>query len=226
MRKRILLAAAIGAAALWAAPTRAQTATLTGFTTWGAANDGTWTGGFWDTLAGGGGWNAYFLDPNTLAPLTSGDTSATLTPNLLVPQNLLYATAAEGNYDFLGINLYFDGSATPGISAVMDIANGTFSSISNLVSTYGLSGGIEAGSGSLSFTNGSGTVSLNAWAFTQVNNNGVADFVGPADSLPDGGPGDNAALLGFTAGGAAAPEPGTLALGLLGLAAFVRRRRR
>lgn len=213
MRTSRLSCLALAAAAL-SAPAYAQTATLTGFTTWGANDSsGAWTGGFWDTITGGG-WNAYFFDPNTLVPLTSGDTAATLTPSVSIPSNLLFATAAEADYPFLGINLYFDGSATPGISAVYDVGTGLFGAIAPTTSTYGLSGGVEPGAGSLSHAG----VTLNAWSYIQVNHNGFLDMAGPVDSVPDGAIGDNVAQLGFSgSGGSAAPEPAPLGLLLLGL---------
>jgi hypothetical protein len=224
--------ASVAAVAL-ARPASAQLR-LTGLTLYNSAADGTFNGGFWNTVGPDGAFNVYLFTGTTATPtfLNSGNTNATLTPNVLLNSgtNTINFAAATSPSEFFGLNFYFnDANTTNRITAVVrNTANGGgFAQVASGIATYGLpSSGNVPSANSLSFTVGEQTVTLTGLTINNTNNSG-ADLVGAVNNAPDGG-NDNVGTMTLTVSNVAAPEPGALALvglGLLPVANVVARRR-
>jgi hypothetical protein len=200
------------------APVAKSQITLTGMTAWSAYANGDMAGyGEFDTVYAGG-WraNVYLFTGSPAAPtfLNSGDTDTTLNPNLSlsgVTTTLGFAAGAAG-YNYIGINLFFDGSQTPGISAVVPVGNSNFSVITGAVTTVGQGNNLLP-SGSLSYSSALGMVTLVGYSVAELappNSPGVQ-----YDSTTGGGTNTVGSITLY-----AIPEPSTVAL-LLGVAAGV-----
>jgi len=168
---------------------------LTGMTLFECGSDGARGGAganaAWDTLGGGSTTanNLYLFTGPTNSPtfLTSGDTDASLNPNLtLAPGTYVLGFAATGSVttnNYLGINLYFNGDTNNNrISAVVAATGATnFSVIGGGCATKG-EGTNVPGADSLSYTAGGLTVTLSS---LQIRRPSI-DLVSPYSTSNDG----------------------------------------
>jgi hypothetical protein len=160
--------------------------------------------------------NAYLFTGQPSAPtfLSSGDTNLSLNPNYTFPGGTVtlgFALSGVG-FDYLGINFFFNGSLTPGISAVVPAGSSSFSAISGSTSTVGL-GSDPQGSGSLSFASAFESVTLTGYSFAVLN---PPNSPGVDNYFTTGGGANTVGPMTFVA----VPEPSTVAV-LLGVVAGV-----
>ncbi|HWD00724.1 MAG TPA: PEP-CTERM sorting domain-containing protein [Candidatus Sulfopaludibacter sp.] len=217
LTSRLILTAALIGGSAFCLPA----ATLSGATAFGAGSDGTWSSGITATSACCqfiGVEQGSFTDFN----------------NLVTPPISLF----DGNYTFYlessdwttgygvttgGVNLFFDGSSTPGISVYItpvfdktDFSQ-SFAVTGNTITTASLANSGVNGSGTSVYTNGGLTITLTG-----------LQWVGGGPDAYD--PGLTVQRVDFTVAGAGAattPEPATMVLFGAGLAALglVRRKR-
>lgn len=115
--------------------------TLSGVTMWLGDSSGAPDAGYWDTMGNGDGSgiaNVYLTGLSGAIFNTSGDTNASLNPNLsLAPGTFVIQLAGETSSTFgVGINLYFDGDLTNNrISAFVPFASSSFSVVSGATTT-------------------------------------------------------------------------------------------
>ena len=182
----------------------AQAANLTEMDLYQANSSGQSLGNYWDTLTNGN-WNVYLWSGGI--PLNWGNTT-NVSPNFqILPGTTTIDFAAE--YAWLGgyavIQLFFDGSASPSISAMLSgTPGGTLSLLSGTTSFIATSGE---------------TITLTS---ASVGYSG-RDLVGPWDNSPCCSSNDVAGTLNLDA----TPEPGSLGLLLCGAGAIgllIRRR--
>lgn len=130
-----------------------------------------------------------------------------------------------GNY--FGLNIFFDGLTTPGISAIGQVGTSTLIANSSL-STWAFSGfGTISGSGSLSYTGLGGEIVTLAGLDIPMPNLGF-DIIGTGESLaslgPDGIAGDGVINIELST----VPIPGAIWLfgsAMIGLVGFSKRRK-
>lgn len=216
------LALALAAAAAGAQPV------LTDVTLFNAAFDGAYSGpAFWNTRADA--TPDVYLSPDAEDAFVAGNVANPLGPiarQLPVGTTTLYAYATDDFTDFMGLNLFFDGATTPGISAVASY--GTGFDPNPAICTIGPGGGCEAGAGSLSFASGGYTVTLH-WLLL-ADAAGIAGTVDRVSALavaPDGILDHYSRLRLDVVRTSTVPEPATVGLlgaGLLALGAVGRRR--
>ena len=225
-RLAAVAALAVAPAALPAQPT------LTDVTLWNATFQGAFDpppSGTWNTRPADGAPDI-FLSPDPAAafnPANVVNPGATLSLPLAVGTTELFWYASSSFSNFLGMNLFFDGAAAPGISIFFSFGTGTDPNSAACTLTPTLA--CTPGAGTLSFATGGYTVTLqHLYLADAAENGGSVDRVG-LTTLGADGTFDNHGRIRLTVAQAVVPEPSTwllVATGALGLAAVARRRRR
>ena len=238
MTRAVLLAAGSALASLAAGPIHAAVVSLTDLNEFSADSTGAVSGGIdWNTVGSDSIYNLYVTGPNTGidgAFLNSGDGAAASISSPLgdgTYQFFIFGEPAGDSPDF-GLNLYFDGGTTPGISVFAAAnASGTppypaFSADSATTRLLDYSTG--PGAGTLAYSDGSSTVTLSDYLFSEPAVN-TLDRVNAFNDTPSGA---DDFVGSFTLQVGTVPEPGASlllgggALALLGGSHLRRRRRR
>ncbi len=204
----------------------ANAATITSFTFFSSDSSGNrQSGQAWNTQGGDGVWVAGISlgsglvnNPDTTINL---GISGTENISLFTSQNPFFS---QGNY--FGLNIFFDGLTTPGISAIGQVGTSTLIANSSF-STWAFSGfGTVSGSGSLSYTGLGGEIVTLTSLNIPIPNLGF-DMIGTGESLaslgPDGIAGDGVINIELSA----VPIPGAIWLfgsALIGLVGFSKRK--
>jgi hypothetical protein len=233
----------VGLAALLVAPTLVGAQpTLRHVTLWNSAANGASSGGWWNTIAGDGTYDIFLstLPDGSYAPGAIINPATNFSRQLALGANVFYFYASSSASTNYGLNLFFGDApiptnAAPDISAVTSFAGDatTFSSIAaSVTSTRRPDAGFIAGSGALSYTSGSYTVTLTRYDLLAT----AGGDGGSIDRVNSGGVGagtgwDNYGTftLDVTSSMSQVPEPATVALmggGLVALAGVARARRR
>lgn len=174
----------------------AKTITLTGATVYAVDQKGEYTGNGWDTVGPNWVHNLYLLTESYMF-LNAGNGAAT-SPNinLCVPGTHTFLLRADGSgfnwpTSFAGLNLYFNNSTSPGISAsaAFNVSIPALTPLSN----YGLGiphGQVSLGANSLSFMVDNSKVTLTAFNWIDFRNPVVAplnpDLTRAVDNTADG----------------------------------------
>jgi len=206
----------------------AQAASITSATQFATTATGafdTSNGSLWDTVPGGF-YNLWFASDAAGTTFLNGPADSQAAVNLTLPtgSTTYYIFGDPGGLmTNNGLNLFFDGLLTPGISVMGATGSAVFTA-NGSASTKGPSGIDVAGSNSLTYTSGGVVVTLTAYNWNNPSNvDKVSPFSATANTTPD--------FLGsFTldVAAVATPEPATLALtGIILVAgALVRRKPR
>lgn len=189
---------------------------LTDVTLFGSSFAGTYTAGpSWNTRAADATPNV-FLSPDANAAFVAGNVvnpAGTLSLPLGFGAQTLYYFANGGFSPFFGLNLFFDGASSPGISAFNSF--GTGPQLNASACTLNPTGGCTAGAGTFSFATGGYTVTLTTYTLLAdaAQNGGSVDRVSDF-ALGANGTFDNYARLVLTVSGSSVvtPEPSTLVL--------------
>ena len=222
----ILLAACGALAGLAAGPVHAASLNLTGLAEFAADSNGGGSGQtFWNTLGGDSYFDLYVTGANTGiggAYLNSGDGAATAINSPLgsgTYQFFIFGEPGADNGEF-GLNLYFDGGTSPGIS-VFAAANLSATgpvplfAADTSAATRLLDGSTGPGAGTLTYSDGSSNVTLTAYQFSDPTVNNL-DRVNAFAATPSGA---NDFIGSFTLQVRAVPEPkASLLVGCGGLA--------
>ena len=223
-----VIAAATLTVALAAGRAAAQP-TLTDVTLFATTFAGEATGSsFWNTRPDG--TFDVFLSPDDDAsfnPANVLNPGATLLFPL-VGTTTLYYYASSSFSNFLGLNLFFDGAVTPDISAFFSFGTGT--DPNSAVCTYGPTAACTPGAGTLSFSSGLVTVTLeHTYLADAAGNGGSVDRVSPFAVGSDGVLDNHGRMRLTVVVTDFVPEPSTWALvatGGVALAVVAARRRR
>ena len=165
---------------------------LTGITLYSANVEGSGsTGSYWNTRGGDFAWNVYLFTGSVAAPsfLNSGDTDDSLNPQLSLSPgvHVIQFAGASAPSGFLGLNLYFNGSSSNRISAVVPRdGSGDFQVVRQGLGTYGQSGS-QPSAGALEFARvGDHTVVLSDFRVEPAGADVVSAFRhGKDDGRPD-----------------------------------------
>ncbi len=204
--------------------TAARAATLTGIVIHGASSTGAATGPVWNTW---GGFEASAV-PNIYADAGAGilnpgnGPSNALNFALNLGTNVIgYCIQPSTLAPFWTLDLFFEGSVTPGISAL--VASGVSTPAANSAQTYRLDGqALVPGAGSLTTVVGGFKITLLQFTMTGLPSKGF-DAVQNFDNTPGGGDDTQGPFLLQVE---AVPEPAVSFLTALGLAAAFTARRR
>jgi hypothetical protein len=186
-----------------------------------------WTGGvsggeFWNTGGGDIFYNLYVTAPNSSLGgtlLNSGNAAATnISFDLSTPGTYTFYILGEygGTAPRYGLNLFFNDSSTPGITAIRSV-NGRRTVSSTGANSVSLTGGITPGANTLAYSDDRYTVTLTDYGWYNSASAGLpaADrtsrYSSAASSITDY---RGSFVLDVTTH---APEPGTWALLLMGL---------
>jgi hypothetical protein len=200
----------------------ARAATLTGAAIFSTDSSGAPLGQLWNTLGNDVNWNLYLQDSSGW--VNSGNGAAT---SIDIPLSngsntwSLYSQWAFGSIAYMGIDLFFDGATTPGISVFAPVGGGPVLPISSSTTVYGLGGDHAPSAGTDTYVGPGGII-------VQLTGFSIALSDGSVVSLFDNTPGVNPNYTGLLEL-QQVPEPGTLPLAggaLLALFATIRRRSR
>ena len=234
----ILLAACGALASLAAAPAHAADLSLTGLVEFGSDASGGASGAtLWNTVGGDGYYfNLYATDANSGidgAFLNSGDGATTAIDSTLNAGTYQFFIFGEPGADtgYFGLNLFFDGGTSPGIS----VFAATNTSTTPPYPAFAADGSATTrlpdystgpGAGTLTYSDGSSTVTLTDYQFSEPTVNDL-DRVSAFSATPSG---DNDFIGSFTLQVGTVPEPkASLLVGCGGLAllgGWLRRRHR
>lgn len=203
---------------------------LTDVVVYSTSSSGTWTTpDTWETRPGGN-FNIWIQGGASGGPFLNGPADSAVRPNISLSAGtssfrLFGAPGLDAPY--FGINLFFNGSSTPSISAFgpMSTSTGVHTFTANSATQTpkaipgALTGYIFPGAGTLSFTQGGQTITLTDfyWAKQSVYS---LDLTGPSSTTPDGSL-DYVGGITFTI----VPEPNLLTMSLVSFAfCFCRRK--
>ncbi len=226
---RIVVAVALALVGLGSVANAAPV--LTGAVLFNATGTGAYdvSGVAWNTLGGDPAHNLYFQDTVPVFVNSGDGVGASLSVDLTPGSyffNLYGRPGADPVNGFAGINLFFDGATvTPGISAYNSI-DGAGAPAATSASTLRLNAQTAVpGSGTLSFTSAGNTVTLSTFLWNRPSGP-VGDVVSAFNNVPDGVNDYWGTIrLDVTEAGSPIPEPATLVLVGLALAAVGVRRR-
>jgi hypothetical protein len=205
----------------------AQAATVTGMIVYDTTGSGgSMVSGGANTLGGDFAVNLYLNTGSGF--VNSGDSlSSTAISVPLAPGTYTwtYHVDASGSVSgsYMQLDLFFDGNkSNAGITGVVPIYNPSPSlSAPTTTTSYDLGFNSSTGSNSLSFVDGSNTVTLTNFTFLS----GGTDLVSPFDDVPNGVADFYGAIALNVQGTASTPEPASLALAIGGLMLLVVRAR-
>lgn len=214
--KRFLLAVAVG---VCCATSASAQATLTGVTFNNRDNLGT----YWDTTGGNSGWNFYGSTTGGASFLNSGNGAAT---SVNIP--ILVGNTSE--YRFFGhavvgsvagvLSLYFNGSTTPSLTAVVGRDEASTSFVAYGGASKGLNDNNLIGANRVALALSGVTYTLERYSYTES----FGDRVSPYTATANGG-NDTVATFRLAATSAAVvPEPSALLLFSLPLVGGIVRR--
>jgi len=215
--KKTVLFAAVAQAAAFCAFSQVQ---LTDVVVFSTTSSGTWTNpDTWETRPGGN-FNVWIQGGAPGGPFLNGPTDSAVQPNISLSAgtNSFRLFGAPGlDAAYFGINLFFNGSSTPSISAFGPMSTSTSvhtftaNSATQTPKTIPgpLTGYVFPGAGTLSFTQGGQTITLTDfyWAKQSVYS---LDLTG-ASSVGSDGALDYVGSITFTI----VPEPHLLTLSLV-----------
>ncbi|MEK7780328.1 MAG: PEP-CTERM sorting domain-containing protein [Verrucomicrobiota bacterium] len=205
--------------------TTVRAATLTGGTLFSANATGT-AAGFetWNTVGGDAAYNFYLTSGGLAAPFINSGNGGAASPSAALPLgthtfSIFAESASQGALSHYGLNLYFNGGATPSVSVFAPRTTSSippypaFSANSSLTTpqqnlTYG------PAAGTLSFASGGQIITLTSYFFASPETVFSMDRVSPVNNVPSGF-GDYVGQ--FTLNVTPVPEPTTAPLVLLGL---------
>lgn len=223
------VAAAALVAALALVPAAGAQPVLTDVTLYNATVAGALVGTAWNTRVDGA--PNVFLSPDPSATFVPGNVrnpGAVLAHPLTTGPNTLYTYASGSPSNFFGLNLFFDGATTPGISAIASFGTGYAPNAAACTPSPTLA--CAPGAATLTYAANGFTVTLAPWTLLAdaAQNGGSVDRVGPFTVGADGTFDNNSRVVLQVTGPTVIPEPATWTLlggGLLALAALARRRR-
>jgi len=233
MNSRTHLAYLLSAALAASVATVSAQPHLTDVTVFGVQADGNWANvNIWETRPGNN-WNVW-IQEGTSGPFLNGPSDAAARPNIALSpgsSSFRFYSAPGADHPYFGINLFFDGSETPSISAYgpMLTLDGPHSFAANgaqytALPVGSIDGIFTPGAGTLSFTVGGYEVTLTDFYWAQQSVFGL-DLTGQTSLGADG-------ALDYVGGATlsvvAVPEPQAslyLICTLAGMAAAYRRRK-
>jgi len=206
----------------------AQAASITSATQFATTATGafaTGNGSLWDTVPGGF-YDLWFASNAAGTTFLNGPTDSQAAVNLVLPigSTTYYIFGDPGAVmTNNGLNLFFDGLLTPGIS-VTGATGSTVFTANGSPTTKGPGGTNVAGSNSLTYTSGGVVVTLTGYNW---NNPSSVDKVSPFSTASNSVP-DFLGSFTLNVAAVATPEPATLALtGIVLVAgALIRRKSR
>ncbi len=201
----------------WVAPAQP---TLSGLTLYRSDANGKWDGIYaWNSQKGGGtdAFNVYLFTNTISSPtfLTSGNTDASLNPNLTLSagfNTIQFAgnTSVTGGY--YAVNLYFNNDLVQNRITAVVTNNGlsSFSVVAAGVNTFGNPNTSQPSSGEISFSTGGYVVTLTSFQTTLPRPDLVGNYAtGPDGTLDTAG--------SFTLNVTQVPEPTVVTFGLAAL---------
>lgn len=187
-------------------------ATLTGATLFDTNAAGNAGSQLWNTRGGDAFPNLYLLQPPLNTFYNSGNgASASINVPVTIAVNYVFVYWAQpGSGSNFGLNLFFDGASTPGISAMVPVNSIAFTA-NSAANTKRLDGTNVAGAGTTLFIAADAAIRLVAF----TNFASLTDTVQAFDNTAGAGP-DFTGFITLTVN--AVPEPGALGFLAIGSA--------